>query len=373
MNKNIDSDKDYSMWLQEIKKKVHNVQIKAAVKVNTEMLFFYWELGADIVEKQSMSKWGEGFLSKLSRDLLREFPDMKGFSTRNLKYIKQWFLFYTLQKSIGQQVVAQLEKAISQQVVGQITQIPWGHNIAIISKCQNIDEALYYVQNTLIHNWSRSVLVHQIESRLHEREGKSITNFTSVLPKPQSDLAIQTLKDPYIFDFLTRTKDCNEIELEKELIHHITHFLLELGAGFAYIGRQIPIIVGEREFFLDLLFYHIRLRCFVVIELKTVDFEPEHTGKLNFYIKAVDKQYRQESDQPTIGILLCKSKDKLVAEYALSDIRKPIGISEYQFTHILPDNFKPNLPSIEELERELSEIGERSESFNQGNPGSRQL
>lgn len=346
MSELLNIDKNYSKWLKEIKNRVRTVQLKAVVKVNSELLNFYWELGADIVEKQANAKWGDGFLSKLSHDLMAEFPDMKGFSERNIKYIRQWFLFYNSQKAIGQQAVAQL------------TQIPWGHNIAIISKCKNIDKALYYLQNTITNNWSRSVLIHQIESGLYERKGKSITNFKLALPKPQSDLAMQALKDPYVFDFLTMTKNYNELELEKELINHITHFLLELGAGFSYIGRQIPIKVGKREFYLDLLFYHTQLHCYVVIELKIADFEPEHVGKLNFYIKAVDSQYRKERDQPTIGILLCKKKDKLVAEYALSDIHKPIGVSEYQLTHILPDNLKPCLPSIEELEKELSEIEE---------------
>jgi predicted nuclease of restriction endonuclease-like (RecB) superfamily len=262
-------------------------------------------------------------------------------------------MVYTKEKAIAKQAVSQFETKIVQKAVAQLVQIPWGHNIAIISKCKNINEALYYVHNTMTYNWSRSVLVHQIESALYEREGKSITNFKSTLPLPQSDLAVQTLKDPYIFDFLTMAKDYNELELEKELINHITHFLLELGAGFAYIGRQLPLKVGERDFFIDLLFYHTRLHCYEVVELKTTDFEPEYAGKLNFYIKSVDSQYRQEGDQPTIGILLCKSKDKLVAEYALSDIHKPIGVSEYQLIHTLPDNLKQSLPSIEEIEAEL--------------------
>ncbi len=338
-------DAEYSSWLKELKNKVRTVQIKAAVQVNSEMLHFYWELGADIIQKQEISKWGDGFISRLSGDLISEFPEMKGFSMSNLKYIKHWYQFYTRDNIIGQ------------QVVDQIIQVPWGHNIAIITKCESIAEALYYIQNTRLHNWSRSVLVHQIESRLYQREGKAITNFSITLPKHQSDLAIQTLKDPYVFDFLTMTKNFNELELEKELVKQITHFLLELGAGFAYIGRQIPLTVGERDFFIDLLFYHTRLHCYVVVELKTVEFEPEHTGKLNFYIKAVDNQYRQEGDQPTIGILLCKNKDKMVAEYALSDIHKPIGVSEYQLSRFLPDNLKPSLPSIEELERELAEFG----------------
>ena len=372
--KKLQNDRQYKKWLADLKNKVRSIQIKAAIAVNKELLTFYWELGADIVQKQSTTNWGDGFLSQLSADLMAEFPDMKGFSVRNLKYARQWYLFYSSDSqigspAIGQQLVAQLENEFSQQAVGQIgkqtaaqfvkqavsqiTQIPWGHNIAIISKCKNMKEALYYVSNTIAHNWSRSVLVHQIESGLYRREGKSISNFTAALPKPQSDLALQTLKDPYIFDFLSMSKDYNERELEKGLVEHITHFLLELGAGFAYIGRQVPLQVGERDFFIDLLFYHTRLHCYVVIELKTGDFEPEHAGKLNFYIKAIDEHLRKEGDQPTIGILLCKNRDKLVAEYALSDIHKPIGVSEYQLTQVLPENLKSSLPSIEEIEAEL--------------------
>lgn len=359
---------EYRAWLTEVKRKIRSVQIKAALKVNTELLLFYWDLGADIVAKQTEAAWGDGLLPQLSKDLMAEFPDIKGFSLSNLKYIKQWHLFYSQKDrtnlvQIAKQVVSQTptfhENKISQQVVGQIAQIPWGHNIAIIAKCKNVEEALFYVQCTQAHNWSRSVLVHQIESGLFHREGKSVNNFATTLPRPQSDLAQQTLKDPYIFDFLSMTKEYNERDLEKGLINHITHFLLELGAGFAFVGRQIQVQVGERDFFLDLLFYHARLHCYVVVELKTVDFEPEHAGKLNFYIKAVDSQFRQEGDHPTIGILLCKNKDKLVAEYALSDIHKPIGVSEYQLTQSLPDDLKSSLPTVEEIEAELAlEVGE---------------
>lgn len=357
--KKLQTDIQYKNWLADLKSKIRSVQIKAALAVNKELLTFYWELGADIVQKQSTTNWGDSFLRQLSLDLTTEFPNIKGFSIRNLKYVRQWYLFYssdsqTGSPAIGQQLVAQLENRFSQQAVGQITQIPWGHNIAIVSKCKNLEEALYYVKNTIAHNWSRSVLVHQIESGLYRREGKAVSNFANALPTPQSDLALQTLKDPYIFDFLTMSKDYDERELEKNLVEHITHFLLELGAGFAYIGRQVPIQVGERDFFIDLLFYHTRLHCYVVIELKTADFEPEHAGKLNFYIKAIDEQLRKDGDQPTIGILLCKNRDKLVAEYALSDIHKPIGVSEYQFTQLLPEGLKSSLPSVEEIEAELS-------------------
>ena len=229
-----------------------------------------------IVAKQSIAQWGDGFLLQLSKDLMADFPDMKGFSLSNLKYIKQWYLFYAQRAETGileiaKQPVSQLpsshEKEKSQQVVGQITSIPWGHNIAIIAKCKNVDEALFYVQSTQTHNWSRSILVHQIENGLYRREGKSVNNFAATLPKPQSDLALQTLKDPYIFDFLGMTKEYNERDLEKGLISHITHFLLELGAGFAFVGRQVQVQVGERDFFIDLLFYHVRLHCYVVVEL----------------------------------------------------------------------------------------------------------
>jgi predicted nuclease of restriction endonuclease-like (RecB) superfamily len=339
---------DYRAWVLDIKTRFHQVQLKAAVAVNTAMLQFYWELGADMVAKQKSFAWGSGFLSQLSTDLMSEFPDIKGFSVRNLKYIRQWHEFW-LESAIGQQPVAQL----AQQPVSHILSIPWGHNLAIIAKCKRHDEALYYAQATQTYGWSRSVLMHQIESGLWQREGKAVTNFVQTLPAAQSDLATQVLKDPYMFDFLSLTKEHTERELETSLITHITQFLLELGAGFAYIGRQVPLQVGERDFFIDLLFYHTRLHCHVVVELKTVDFEPEFAGKLNFYIKAVDEQLRGEGDQPTIGLLLCKSKDRLVAEYALSDIQKPMGLSTYTLSHTLPEALRGKLPSIEAIEREL--------------------
>lgn len=313
------------------------------------MLQFYWELGADMVVKQTQFAWGSGFMNQLSTDLMREFPEIKGFSVRNLKYIRQWHLFYADPSLIGQQPVAQLTRPS----VPQIFAIPWGHNLAILTKCKERTEAIYYVQATQTYGWSRSVLMHQIESGLWQREGKAITNFEQTLPAAQSDLAHQMLKDPYKFDFLSLSKEHTERELETDLIAHITEFLLELGAGFAYIGRQVPLQVGERDFFLDLFFYHTRLHCHVVVELKTVDFEPEFAGKLNFYIKAVDEQLREEGDQPTIGLLLCKSKDRLVAEYALSDIQKPMGLSTYTLSHTLPESLCDKLPSIETIEREL--------------------
>jgi len=355
---------DYKAWLTALKQKFQQTQLKAATQVNSTLLEFYWDLGGDIVEKQKSSVWGDGFLKQLSHDLMLEFPNIKGFSVRNLKYVRQWFLFYRPDTAIGQQPVALLSQqavgqinqppAIAQQLVSQLIQIPWGHNLKIISKCKSVEEALYYVQQTQAHGWSRSVLTHQIESGLWQREGKAINNFERTLPAIQSDLAQQTLKDPYLFDFLALTKSFNERELEQGLVEHITQFLLELGAGFAYVGKQVPLQVGERDFYLDLLFYHVHLHCYVVIELKTTDFEPEHAGKLNFYIKAVDELLRTENDQATIGILLCKKKDRLVAEYALSDIQKPMGVSEYQLTQSLPENLQSKLPSIEAIEEELA-------------------
>ena len=356
---------NYRLWLDDLKSKVHAARLKTAVAVNVELLFLYWEMGREIVAQQLESKWGDGFLAPLSRDLSAEFPGMKGFSRRNLELIRQWHLFYCehFAVSITKQPVSQFPAPKSQHPVDQFGQqpvalimhIPWGHNIAIIAKCKTIEEALYYVQNTVAHGWSRSVLVHQIENRLFQREGRSVNNFSLTLPTPQSELARQTIKDPYVFDFLDLTKEFNERELERSLLHHMKQFLLELGAGFAFVGSQVPLAVGEKEYFLDLLFYHTHLHCFVVVEIKAGDFEPEYAGKLNFYLRAVDEHIRSNQDASTIGIMLCKKKNALVAEYALSDIHKPIGISEYQLTRSLPDDLKPSLPSIEELEREFGD------------------
>ena len=356
---------NYSNWILQLKQKFQQAQIKATVQVNSELLKFYWELGTEIVEKQEKTNWGSKFLEQLSFDLQNEFPEVKGFSLTNIKYIRQWYLFYNQDVIIGQQVVDQLkgeDDTIGQQLVAQLPdrnieklfQIPWGHNIAIYLKCKTIQEAHYYVSNTIRYGWSRAVLVHQIESDLYHRDGRAISNFSQTLPAQQSDLVQQTLKDPYVFDFLTMRADFNERELEKSLIDHITKFLLELGAGFAYMGNQVPIKVGNRDFSMDLLFYQARLHCYVVVELKKTDFEPEHAGKLNFYISAVDEQFRQKGDESTIGLLLCKSKDKMVAEYALRDISKPIGISEYHLTNVLPEEFKSSLPTIEDIENELN-------------------
>ena len=340
---------DYQQWVKELKTQFQQTQYRAVSQVNHTLLGFYWHLGEEIVQKQKSSKWGDGFLKQLSHDLGLEFPDIKGFSKRNLELIRQWYLFW------------KQDEQITKQRVSQIQNIPWGHNLKIVSKCKSIAEASYYMENTLKYGWSRNVLVHQIESDLYHREGQAITNFKQVLPPLQSDLAHQSLKDPYIFDFLSLSADYNERQLEQALTEHVTEFLLELGAGFAYMGKQVSLQVGESDFFIDLLFYHTKLHCYVVVELKTGDFEPEHAGKLNFYIKAVDELFKKSEDAPTIGLLLCKSKDKMVAEYALSDIGKPMGISEYKLTHKLPDGLKNSLPSVESIETELSDEVERDD------------
>ena len=364
---------EYKEFLNEIKSKVRNSQIKAALSVNAELLGLYWDMGKMIAGKQNKAKWGDGVVSQLSRDLMIEFPEMKGFSPTNLKYIRRWFLFYSQPISIGQQLVDQLNKsAKSQQAVDQIKKtskpqkkdpkeiiahlvrlIPWGHHIQIMTKSKNAEEALFYIVMTIQNNWSRSVLMHQIESNLYKRQGKAITNFHLTLPKPQSDLARETLKNPYNFDFMGLGKDAEERELETALTDHITKFLLELGAGFAFIGRQYHLEVGDKDFYIDLLFYHTKLHCYVVVELKTGEFIPEYAGKLNFYLSVVDDKLKSEFEQPSIGILICKEKNRIVAEYALKDIKKPIGITEYKLTEAIPKKLKGSLPSIEELEKEL--------------------
>jgi predicted nuclease of restriction endonuclease-like (RecB) superfamily len=351
-NSQIIRDADYSAFLKDVKQRIQSAQIKAAVRVNQELLGLYWDLGEQIIEKQREAKWGDGFLEQMSRDLLAEFPDLKGFSRRNLNDMKRWVSFW-------RQLVAKMGVEFGPQLVGQI---PWGHNLLIINKIKNASEALFYVRKTIENNWSRAVLTHQIEGGLYQRDGKAITNFEATLPAPQSDLAIQTLKDPYNFDFLMLRERHDEKELEDALTDHLTRFLLELGAGFSFLGRQFRLEVGGDEFFADLLFYHVRLHCYVVVELKTDKFKPEFAGKLNFYISAVDNILKADGDYPTIGILICKSKNDTVVEYSLKDVHKPMGVSEYLITQHLPNELRSSLPSIEEIETELSEInGKRND------------
>jgi len=353
MNENLlvhTNDKEYKKFLVELKEKVKNSQLKAAVKVNYELLNLYWELGKKITEKQKEYSWGDSFISNLSNDLKKEFPDMKGFSVQNLKNIRYWYLFYA-EYLIGLQPVSQLEK-----IENKIKSIPWGHNQRIMYKCKSVREAIFYVEKTIENGWSRTILEHQIDSKLYERLGSAISNFDSRLPKVQSELAKQTIKDPYNFDFLTLRDKYDERELEDALVKQITSFLLELGTGFSYIGRQVHLKVGDSDFYIDLLFYHVKLHCYVVVELKTEKFKPDFAGQLNFYVTAVNRDLKSQEDNQTIGILICKDKDNVVAEYSLANISQPIGISKYEISKLLEKEYKSSLPSIEEIEQSIKDI-----------------
>lgn len=329
----------YADWLAELKTRIHTAQQRAALAVNRELVLLYWQIGCDILERQAKQGWGAKVIERLAHDLRTDFPDMKGFSRANLMYMRAF-------------AEAWPDAAIVQQAVGQL---PWGHNLVLLTRLKNPQSRLAYAQRAIAHGWSRNVLNIHIETRLLEREGQAVTNFAAQLPAPQSDLARSMLKDPYLFDFLGVGKEADEREIESAIVEHITRFLLELGAGFAYVGRQVPIEVGGDDFFIDLLFYHLKLHCYMVVELKTGAFKPEHTGQLGFYLSAVDAIVKSAEDNPTIGLLLCKSQNRVVAEYALRDTNKPIGIAEYQLVAALPEELQMNLPSIEQIERELGD------------------
>jgi predicted nuclease of restriction endonuclease-like (RecB) superfamily len=346
---------EYKDFIKTITQQIKTSQIKAHLKVNEEMLKLYWYIGGMIVYKQKHSAWGDGLIEDISKDLQSEFPNIKGFSSTNIKYMRKWYLFYSDTTLIANspQLVDHLKDNEDLEEIKYIFQIPWGQNREIINKCKDLNEALFYVLKTIENNYSRSVLVHQIESNLFKRSGKAITNFDTKLPKIQSDLANEITKDPYNFDFLNIQEKYNEKELENALTNDITKFLLELGQGFSFVGKQYKLNVDGDEFFCDLLFYHLKLYCYIVVELKVVPFKPEFTGKLNFYISAVDSQLKTNKDNPTIGILICKSKKNTIVEYSLKDINKPIGVSEYCLTSKLPDELKSSLPSIEDIEANL--------------------
>lgn len=369
---------EYKHWLHELKSKIRSTQAKAALAVNSALIHFYWDLGKMISEKEKV--WGSKLINQISQDLKAEFPEIQGLSSSNLKYCIRFYSFY--QHSIGQQPVAQLPNTtylvenqdflIGQQAVDQlenspfisqqaddqfwqqpVAKIPWGHNILIFSKSKDVEEALFYVSQTIENGWSRDTLGLQLKSNLYLRTGKTISNFKHTLPEPLSDLAQQTFKDPYIFDFMTMAKPYHEKDIEQQLTQHITKFLLELGKGFAFVGKQYHLEIAENDYYIDLLFYHIKLKCYVVIELKNTKFMPEYAGKLNFYLSAVDTLVKEVDDKPTIGIILCRDKNNIEAEFALRDMNKPMGVSEFNFTEILPEELKSSLPTIEELENEL--------------------
>lgn len=334
---------DYATWLMELKTRIHSAQQRATLAVNRELVLLYWQIGRDILDRQGREGWGTKVIERLAQDLRNAFPEMKGFSPRNLKYMRTF-------------AEAWPDGEFVQEVLALL---PWYHQLALLDKLKSTDERRWYAAKAIEHNWSRNVLVIQIETRLLERQGQAVTNFPLALPKPQSDLARESLKDPYRFDFLGLSDQAQEREIEHALVKYVTEFLLELGAGFAYVGRQVLLTVGGEEFFIDLLFYHLKLRCFVVIELKAGTFKPEHLGQLGFYLTAIDRDMKSAHDNPTIGLLLCKTKNKVVAEYALGDKTQPMGIAEYRLVESLPAELQTSLPSIEQIEQALAnEAGE---------------
>jgi predicted nuclease of restriction endonuclease-like (RecB) superfamily len=328
----------YAEWLADLKGRIHGAQQRATLAVNRELVLLYWHIGRDILERQAGQGWGAKVIERLALDLRAAFPEMRGFSRANLMYMRAF-------------AQAWPDAAIVQQAVGQL---PWGHNLVLLTRLKSTQQRLAYAQSAIAHGWSRNVLNIHIETRLLERTAKAVTNFDVSLPQPQSDLARESLKDPYRLDFLGLAREAGEREIENALVKHVTEFLLELGAGFAFVGRQVLLDVGGDEFFIDLLFYHLKLRCYVVIELKGGKFKPEHLGQLSFYLTAVDAQVKHAQDSPTIGLLLCKSKNKVVAEYALRDKAQPLGVAEYQLVESLPPELQTSLPSIEQIERELA-------------------
>jgi len=330
----------YADFLASLKQRIQTAQLRASLAVNQELVLLYWGIGKDILARQQKDGWGTRVIERLSKDLRSEFPGMQGLSPRNLGYMKAF-------------AEAWPDDSILQAALAKLT---WYHNLTLLEKLKSPEERLWYAQQTLANGWSRNILVLQIESKLFQRQGKSITNFETALPAPQSDLAQQILKDPYNFDFLTLTSQAQERDLERGLLAHLRQFLIELGVGFAFVGSQFLLEVGGQDFKLDLLFYHLKLRSFVVIDLKMRDFIPEYAGKMNFYLSAVDDLLRHPGDNPSIGLILCKSKNGIVAEYALRGFAKPMGISEFKHLETLPDQFKGTLPTIEEIEAELQNL-----------------
>ena len=332
----------YSALLQEVKLRIRESQLRASIAVNRELVLLYWRIGRDILARQQNEQWGAKVIDRLAADLKKAFPEMKGFSTRNLKYMRAFAEAWP-----DEQFVQQL-----------VAQIPWGHNVRILDQVKGAADREWYLRAAIQFGWSRDVLVHQIETQMHKRSGGALTNFENTLPPPQSDLAQQITKDPYAFDFLMLGADAHERELEQGLLAHLKNFLLELGSGFAFVASQYRLGVGGSDFFIDLLFYHLKLRCFVVIDLKAKAFEPEFVGKMNFYLAAIDELLRHPDDQPSIGLIICKTRDQIIAEYALRNSTTPIGISEYRLAESLPANLEGSLPTIEELEHELGRTGQ---------------
>lgn len=377
--KNIDlavvlhDDCDYKDWLVELKERFYSHRLKASCAINGYLLDFYWKLGRDIEAKQYTNTYGSGFYKNLSQDLKNEMPGVKGFSPTNLKYMSYFYKLYApLQANCPQladNFIEDLYIADIQRVVAQsknrpqtaddfklLFLIPWDHHRRIIDKCKgNMDKALFFVRKTWENNWGRDVLLNWLDTDLYERDGKAITNFQATLPAVQSDLAQQITKDPYQLDFLNLREKYDEHDIEEELVNNVTRFLLELGKGFSYMGRQFRLEVGQQEFFPDLLFYNAHLHAYVVIELKAQSFHPSFLGQLSFYVSAINHQFKTDIDNPTIGLLICKDKDNVVAKYALDSYKEPMGISEYQLSKLFPKDFKSSMPTIEELEKGLKD------------------
>ena len=354
------TDERYKKWISDVSKRFRQSQIKAAVKVNSEMLRFYWSMGRDIAFLSENAGYGSNFYKTISTDLRDIFPDIRSFSPTNLKYMRYFYEMYPDADEIRQQLVDESgSKGIGQQAVDQlevIFHIPWGHHIQILGKCRgNSEKALFYVKKTIENNWSRAVLMNFLDTDLYERQGKAVTNFALTLPKDQSDLAQAMTKDPYNFDFLTLREQYNEKELKDALISKVENFLMELGTGFAYMGREVMVKIGDTEKFLDLLFYNARRHCYVVVEVKTGKFDSSYAGQLGTYVVAVNHQIKMDEDKPTVGLLVCKDMDKVEAQYALESSSQPLGVSSYVLSKLIPEEFKGSLPTIEEIEAELTE------------------
>ena len=349
MDKLVEVDAQYREWISEVSKRFHQSQIKAAVKVNDEMLRFYWQLGKELHDRKDKFSYGQSFYKTISRDLRRELPDVKSFSETNLRYMQKFAQLYSEISNLPQ-----VGEDFRSEEIEPLFAIPWGHHKIIIDKCNgNPKKALFFVNQVIQNNWSRAVLLNFLDTDLYERQGKAITNFNLTLPAMQSDLAQEITKDPYKFDFITLTQSYNEKELKDALMDNIQKFLLELGNGFAFVGREYRIEIGSTENFIDMLFYHIRLHCYVVVEVKVTEFESSYAGQLGTYVVAVNHQLKTEKDEPTLGLLVCKSKDDIKAQYALEASSQPLGVSAYELSKLIPENFKGSLPSIDEIESEL--------------------
>ena len=327
----------YSAFVSDLKRKIAEARHRAGLSVNRELILLYWNIGCDILARQDREGWGAKIIDRLADDLGRAFPEMTGLSARNLKYMRAF-------------AEAWPDSEFVQQVVALL---PWGHNVRLLDAVKAPEKRVWYARQAIEHGWSRNVLVHQIDSNLFARQGSALTNFTRTLPAEQSELAQQILKDPYTFDFLSLGPEMLERDLERGLIEHLRSLILELGKGFAFVGSQYHLELAGQDYYLDLLFYHLRLRCFVVIELKIEDFKPEFAGKMNFYLSAIDDQLRHQDDQPTIGIILCKGRNKVIVEYALRDTSKPMGVAQYQLSPALPPQLQQDLPTVEEFAREF--------------------